>query len=278
MQALSVKLPELDEMTRICGWLARLGLSEGAGGNLSVRLDGNLDAVESLEGIAEMPLPVAAPRLSGAHLLLTGTGTRARDISEDPSLGVGLFRVLPDGNSMLLLQGNDKPTSELSAHIAIHETLMETRPSHRAVLHSHPSRIIALTLLPEFQDSWALSDALFSLQSEGWFHVPEGVAHLPYFRSGSMELALQSAEAVKRGYNAILWHMHGAVTCGKTLSSALDTLQVVDKLAEIYWIVTTAGRDPMRLTQQDIHSYLEHFGVLDRHLSTRHPERESEKD
>ncbi len=256
-------LPELKEISRISGWLARWQWSEAAGGNFSIRLD---DIPLKLKDLPEGPpqsLPLATPKLSESYLLVSGSGTRARDIAEDPAAGVGLYRVLPGGQSYIWLAGNNRPTSELPSHLAIHHALLDARPAHRAVVHTHPPNIISLTHLPEFQDGHQLSDTLFRMQSEARLILPEGAALLPYHLPGSLELGLASAEAVCHHF-VVLWRMHGALATGQTLSQAVDYLEVVDKAARIYWTVVGAGRKPIGMSDEDIQTSLKKFGRWER--------------
>lgn len=256
-------LPELKEISRISGWLAQWQWSEAAGGNLSIRLDDIPSELKDLTGGTPQSLPLATPKLAESYLLVSGSGTRARDIAEDPAAGTGLYRVLPGGQSYVCLAGNNRPTSELPSHLAIHHTLLDTRPAHRAVIHTHPPNIIALTHLPEFQDGRQLSDTLFRMQSEARLILPEGAALLPYHLPGSLELGLASAEAVRHHFVA-LWRLHGALATGETLSQAVDYLEIVDKAARIYWTVTSSGRQPTGMTDEDIHSALKKFGRWER--------------
>ncbi|OQY33820.1 MAG: hypothetical protein B6243_06105, partial [Anaerolineaceae bacterium 4572_5.2] len=78
-------LPELKEISRISGWLTRWQWSEAAGGNLSIRLDDIPSELKDLTGGTPQSLPLATPKLAESYLLVSGSGTRARDIAEDPA-------------------------------------------------------------------------------------------------------------------------------------------------------------------------------------------------
>ncbi len=261
---LPVALPELAEMARVSRWLAQLGWSEAGSGNLSLRLEALPEQVAALPEGPALPLPLPVPRLAGRHLLLTGTGARARETPEDLQSAVGLFRVLPGGEALAPLWGNPRPTSELSAHVAVQEALLDARPRHRAVLHSHPANLIALTHLPEFQEGRRLSDVLLRMQSEARLLLPEGLAHLPFHLPGSVELGRASARACSR-HLVVLWHMHGALATGETLSDALDHLELVDKAAQVYWTLRAAGVEPQGMRPEDVERSLRHFGRWDRY-------------
>lgn len=251
-------LPEIDEIKRISYWLAYSNWSEGRGGNFSIRLESIPEELKEQTGGERISSPVETPGLVGQYLLLTGAGTRARDIVEAPHEGIGLFQINQDGKSTTYIYGNKRPTSEMPSHLAIHQALIEFRPEHRAVLHTHPPHLIAATHAPEFQNGEKMSDVLLRMQSETRLHLREGLAQLPYYLPGSLELGLASAEAVRR-HRIVLWHFHGALATGITLPDALDHLQYLDKAAEVYWILRSAGIEPQGMSDEDIERALRHF-------------------
>jgi rhamnulose-1-phosphate aldolase len=266
-------LPETRELMKVSGWLARRGWSEAGSGNISIRFDHVPDELDEAHPVATRPLPLLADRLGGCYLLITSTGSRARDIENELEPGAGLFHIPRGGESMSCVWGNSETTSELAAHIAIHQMLVEARPRDRAVLHTHPANLIALTHLPAMQNSRSLSDALLGMQSEAHVRFPDGLRYVPYSTAGSVELGPWSAEALKRS-RVVIWHMHGAASTGESLSDALDNLEYVDKMAEIYWLLRSAGEKPSGMHHRDIESALKHFGLWQRHLESKSmPER-----
>ncbi|MCU0520421.1 MAG: rhamnulose-1-phosphate aldolase [Anaerolineae bacterium] len=261
-------LPETAECQRVAHWLALHGWSEGSGGNFSVRLDALPATLASLNEGEPRPVPMAVPALGRRHLLVSGTGTRARDIAEAPHEGLGLFRIAPDGGSYTFLAGNDRPTSEMPSHLAIHAALVETRPEHRAIVHTHPPRLIAATHLSEFEDGGRMADVLLRMQSEALLHLPDGFAVLPYHLPGSLELGIASAAAVRR-CEVVVWRYHGALATGRSLDAALDTLEYLDKTAEIYWILRSAGITPEGIPAAAAEQALRAFGRWDRYARWR---------
>jgi len=259
-------VPELQDIALTCRRLAELGWSEATGGNLSLRLDGGRFAGRAATTATPTDLPVEVPRLAGRYLLITGSGTRARDIAVDPGAGVGLYRVCEDARSYVWLAGNDHPTSELPSHLAIHDVLERVRPAHTAVVHTHPARLIALTHLPEMRDARTLSDTLLAMQSEARLHLPEGIGYQGFHPPGSLEMGLDSARHLQRR-PVLLWHMHGALASGAGPAGALDLLEVVDKAADIYWTLRSSGVAPTGLDEADLRASLSRYGKLDRYLA-----------
>ncbi|MCH7610147.1 MAG: rhamnulose-1-phosphate aldolase [Chloroflexi bacterium] len=259
--------PEVRELMKVSAWLAQKGWSEAGSGNISIRFDRLPPGMEELSTGQPQRLPLVAPKLGGRYLLVTAAGARAREMDTELKSSTGLFNILHGGQDMVCVWGNPQATSELAAHVAIQEKLVEIRPEDRVVLHTHPAHLIALTHIPRLQDSRAISQALLRMQSEAHILFPDGVRYVQYSTPGSVELGARSAEQLERA-RVLLWHMHGAVATGESLSRALDYLEYIDKMAEIYWILRSAGIHPRGMRDEDIQSSLKHFNLWERHLKS----------
>ena len=260
MREIYEKVSPLSAFAEVCEWLAFKGWSEAEGGNLSLRIDEDELPDELTASVAEdVALPLAVPELGGRYLLITGSGTRSRDIATDAATDIGLYRIANDGKSYQWIIGNNNPTSEMPSHCAIQCEFMRSRPDYTAVIHTHPPRLISLTHVSEFKDPKILSNTLLGLQSEARIIVPEGIGHLPFCVPGSLELGLLSAKEIKYR-NIILWHMHGALAVGTSLNHALDQLEVVEKAAEIYWTLKAAGVPTDGMSEDDLMKSIEYFG------------------
>ncbi len=260
-------IPEVRELVKVSSWLAQKGWSEAGSGNISIRFDQLPPGLDDLAPGQPIRLPSAAPKLGGRYMLVTPTGGRAREMETELERGVGLFNIMQGGQDMVCVWGNPAATSELAAHIAIQEKLVVIRPEDRVVLHTHPANLIALTHLPRLQDSRAISDALLRMQSEAHILFPDGLRYVSYSTPGSVELGTRSAEELEHS-RVLLWHMHGAVATGESLSRALDYLEYIDKMAEIYWILRAAGVHPRGMRDEDIQNSLKHFNLWERHLKS----------
>ncbi len=247
--------------------MAQKGWSEAGSGNISIRFGGLPPGLENLAQGKPQRMPMATSRLAGQYLLVTSAGSRAREMEAELESSVGLFNIMQGGREMVCVWGNPEATSELAAHVAIQDKLLEIRAEDRVVLHTHPANLIALTHLPRLQDSRSISEALLRMQSEAHMLFPDGLRYVAYSTPGSVELGERSAQDLERA-RVLLWHMHGAVATGETLSRALDYLEYIDKMAEIYWILRSAGVHPRGMRDEDIQSSLKHFNLWDRHLES----------
>src|SRR5512142_1214740 len=65
--------------------LSQIGAAEGAAGNLSICVREPIELTSRFPCVQTIDLPVPAPDLAGATLLVTGSGRRLREISEAPT-------------------------------------------------------------------------------------------------------------------------------------------------------------------------------------------------
>lgn len=254
------RIPELRELQRVAYWLAQRFWSEANAGNISVRLTDLPAEIIRREGGPLVQMPMALPELAGQHFLVTGTGKRMRDIVHDLEGNVGLIRILPGGQAYTCLWGVSEVTSEFPAHTAIHQMLLAERPDHKAVVHTHPPGLAALTHLAQFRDAATLGEVLFHMHPETSYFLFKQLAYLPYMVPGSVELGRATAE-VLRTCKVALWDKHGIVAIGETMSRALDWIEILEKAAQIYWLVASSGQQPVGLTDQQIEAMLRAYGL-----------------
>jgi len=255
---------QLDDFKSTAHWLARRGWSEAAGGNMSTRLDAQNTSLAKLHEDDHIKLPIKVPYLAGKAVLLTGSGTRSREIGETPEPHIGLYKISDDGQHYGWIAGNHNPSMELPAHFAIHNALAQYRPEDKAVLHTHPASLIALCHVPGFDNSKTISDKILSLQSEARLILPEGIGFVEHELPGSLELGLKSAEQLSR-HHLVLWQYHGLLATGETLASAFDKLEVFEKSARVYWQLRAAGIDPAGISEEETKTTLAAFDRLARY-------------
>ncbi len=78
-----------------------------------------------------------------------------------------------------------------------------------------------------------LTTLLWQQIPEARLFCPRGLAVVPYAEPGSKELAEATLIALQE-HDLALWEKHGAIAVGDDLIEAFDTIDVMDKAAQIY--------------------------------------------
>jgi L-fuculose-phosphate aldolase len=113
--------------------------------------------------------------------------------------------------------GAGRPSSETPMHLALYQH----RPDMQAVVHAHPP--LAPPLLPE---------AVVVLGD-----VPTVAYHMPT----TAEFGQQVAAAMYHA-DAALLENHGSVAVGRSLQAAFNTMETVERAAQILYLAKTLGR------------------------------------
>ncbi len=237
--------------------LFRKGWAEKNAGNLSwdvtdtVKVKTNQLKTSAFHKNSHLPKEMA-----GRCFLVTGTGTRYRDIEKDPAGCLCILRPSEKGNGYHLLWGGQRPgfgpTSELSSHLRMQSSLLKRGGKLKVVLHTHPNELIVLTHLPETNNQEALNWALWGMIPEAKLFVPKGVGLVPYRLTGSDELAGATVEVLEKGYKVVLWEKHGALAVGADPDEAFDLLDAMNKSATMYLLCKQTGRNPQGLTREQV--------------------------
>lgn len=148
-------------------------------------------------------------RLPGSdEFVVTGTGTYLDRLDPGAFSTVGL-----DGR---LRGGNPDPSSEWK----LHQRTYLVRPDVNAVIHLHPQYTVLL-------DALGHQVRLISLDQAYYVRTVERV---PYFPSGSEELAEAAAEAA-RDCNAVIMGFHGCSCLGDTIAMGFRRAQNLEQAA-----------------------------------------------
>jgi len=178
--------------------------------------------------------------------VITATGARLRELASSGARSLLLVRIEErlDGYSVLWDgEGTSLATSELPAHLEVHGFLRKNGSPYSAVVHTHPTHLIALTQIESLARGDALNQLLWSMHPEVKVFLPEGVGFAPYRCPGSSELAAATVEAL-RDHRLCLWEKHGCVCVGRDLTEAFDLIDTADKAAQIYLLCRGAGQEP----------------------------------
>jgi rhamnulose-1-phosphate aldolase len=248
--------PWLDEMAEVGAYLWQKGWAERNAGNVSV------DVTAELVGAPPAPaehvgLAAPCPAMGGHFLLVSGTGRRFRDLARGAPNSVCLIRIDADGAGYGVVGGDPealatRPTSELPAHLGVHRSLLRRGVPERVVLHTHPTELIALTMLAGYGDEAAVNRALFSVHPEVKVTIPRGAGLAPYVLPGSEALAEATVAALERDHQVVLWAKHGCLAVGASVVAAFDAIDTLNKAAQLVLLCRGAGQEPAGLSAADL--------------------------
>ncbi|MDD5675957.1 MAG: rhamnulose-1-phosphate aldolase, partial [Chitinivibrionales bacterium] len=187
-------------VARIASYLWEKGWAERNAGNISVNMTGFFAATKKPASNARfIPLSRAYPALANMSLLISGTGTRMRNIAERPGDNLCLIHIAPDADRAFIAgttMPTVKPTSELPAHLAVHEALALRKGPQKVVIHTHPDALVALSHIAQYKNESSLNAMLWSMHPETIVVLPEGAGFVPYQTPGSAELGAATGEAL----------------------------------------------------------------------------------
>jgi rhamnulose-1-phosphate aldolase len=238
------------EISEIAHYLWERGWAERNAGNFSINLTGEVQF--DLNRIAVLPVysfKKTFHNLKNNFILVSASGSRMREISKESLKYCLILLISKTGNEYRYfnLSGDGKilspdlqPTSEIQTHIAYQNLLREINSDDKAVLHSHPTEIIALTHLKKYTGEKKLNKLLFKMHPEIKMFIPEGVGLVSLITPGTKEIAEATLESAKT-HKVVIWEKHGCFSSGKSLSDAFDLTDIVSKCAKIFFL-TKSGK------------------------------------
>ena len=189
--------------------LSLIGAAEGAAGNLSLCVRGPLEIRARFPQVQTVELPVPAPDLVGATLIVSGSGRRLRQILSAPTANLACIVVNADGRTGEMFTAPDcqfkRVTSEFNSHLAVHHDQMRSRAIKlHTILHAQPVHLTYLSHLTEYQDERYLSQHLLRWQPETIMNFPQGIGTLPFFPPGSAQLTVETMLEL-RDHPLVVW-------------------------------------------------------------------------
>lgn len=138
-----------------------------------------------------------------------------------------------------VVDGDLAPTSEVPLHTGIYAAT-----TARAITHAHAMASTALSCTHD-----ELPPLHYSCLGLGG--APRTAAYATF---GSQELADNVIDALK-GRNAAMMQNHGSVAYGNKMSEAVERLELLEWLAELYWRASSLGT-PRVLTDKDFEAII----------------------
>ena len=250
--------PVFTQVGTIARYLWERGWAEKNAGNFSINVTGFFSdrELDHLSSYPFFPLSKQYPGLVRTLFLLSGTGTRMRDVVENPTEHICFVYISDSGSAYHIIsenQGNTavKPSSELATHLAIQQQLLQKKSTEKVVLHAHVTELIALTQLSPFTTEAAVNSLLWGMHPETLLFLPDGVGYIPYILPGTENIAMATVRGFEK-HKVVLWEKHGCMAVGKSLSEAFDNLDILAKSARIYFQCKSTGMEPEGLSNSQL--------------------------
>jgi L-fuculose-phosphate aldolase len=186
--------------------------------------------------------------------LTSGTGGNISVIDRDKNTiaitpsGIDYYETAPedivitdmDGNTV---EGHNKPSSELSFHIALYKA----KPEITAIVHTHSVHATTVACM-----GLELPAVHYMVAFSG-----DKVPLAPYATFGTPELA-DSIISHIGDYNAVLLANHGLVACGSSVANAFTAAEEIEFVAQIYCNAKSMGQ-PVILNDAEMAKVVEKF-------------------
>jgi|YNPBryBLVA2012_1023415.scaffolds.fasta_scaffold20928_2 L-fuculose-phosphate aldolase len=130
------------------------------------------------------------------------------------------------------LDKNDSGVALASTELIVHRAIYKATPA-LAVVHAHPRRAIALSLV---------RDEIVPIDNEGSYLLKKIPVVSVEFASGSPQMANTVAEALK-SYKCVMLRGHGSFATGQTLDEAFQWTDAFEEVCEIIFYAKQLGEE-----------------------------------
>lgn len=252
----------LDQVSQISQYLWEKGWAERNGGNISYNLTSLSDELNALSPkFGSVPIGLSVPHLKGCYFYVTGTGKRMRYVASDPLENGAIIRIRDNCDHYEIVSDLCvAPTSELPTHLAIHNKLQERGSRYKAMVHTHPTELVAMSHNKAFMKKDVLSKLLWSMIPETRAFCPKGLGVVPYILPGSVDLAKATIEQLDE-YDVVMWEKHGVLAVGDDLIEAFDMIDTLSKSAQIYMCARSMGFIPDGMSEDQMNELKEAFNL-----------------
>ena len=245
--------------------LRDLDACEGGAGNISVAVRGPVDVAARFPNAEPIELPAPVPALAGATVITTGSGSRLRDLLDDPEATLGCIVIAADGKTGTLWSADERaytrPTSELSSHLSVHaKWLAASETGMHALVHAHPKNLTFLSHIDDYSVPGRLNARLMRWEPETVIFLPEGIGMASFEVPGTLDLMAATEEMFKT-YQVVLWAKHGAVARYWSLPGALDRIEYAEAAARYEYMRLVSGARIEGLSDDEIRAICAFHGV-----------------
>ena len=179
----------------VAEYLWERGWAERNAGNISVDITGLVrQNGDKFNGFPKSTTKISEEQLAGRCFLVTATGSRLRELARQPEKNLLMISITDELDGYHCLWGGEgaevRPTSEFVSHLKIHGFLRRNNFRQKAIIHTHPSYLIALTHIEQYNRQDALNHLLWTMHPEVKICLPEGVRLAPYRCPGVKHLLM----------------------------------------------------------------------------------------
>ena len=245
---------EINQIAEVAGYLWQKGWAERNGGNITVNITEFVDDdMRALPAISEpVAIGVTLPSLSGCYFYCKGTQKRMRDLARYPMSNGSIIRITDDCSHYEIVADQAvKPTSELPAHLSVHNYLLAKGSPYRASLHTHPIELVAMSHSKTFLEKDVATRLLWSMIPETKAFGPRGLGIIPYMLPGSVALADATLKELD-DYDVVMWEKHGVFAVDTDIIAAFDQVDVLNKSAQIYISAKSMGFTPDGMSDEQM--------------------------
>ena len=258
--------PLLLQLGQVGKRLSDIGAAEGAAGNLSVCFRENVELSSTFPQVQTIHLPVPAPDLAGATVIVSGSGRRLRDILDSPTANLACIVIESAGQTGKMFTAPDcqfkRVTSEFNSHLAVHHDQMRSRDLKlHAIVHAQPLHLTYLSHLPAYQEEGYLNRHLLRWQPETISIFPEGIGVLPFLLPGSAQLTSESVLAL-REHRMVIWSHHGVMArADDSILNAFDLIEYAETAAHYEYLNLSAGGLRGGLSPEQMRAISQHWNI-----------------
>jgi rhamnulose-1-phosphate aldolase len=244
------------QVTKVAEYLWQRGWAERNAGNISVCLK-DLPLTDLPAHYQDLYIPLTAPQPDVAEMcfFITAANSRMRDMARQLMNNAVIIRVTDDGTGYNIISHDGltelRPTSELASHLGIHSMIARRGSSHRVVMHTHATELIALTHIKRLCNEQRLNRVLWGMQPEIKLLVPAGAGFVPYILPGTDAVGAATVRALET-HDVALWEKHGVFAIGNTPEETFDLIDIVAKAASVYLLCLSSGTEPEGLTDSQL--------------------------
>ena len=224
----------LKSISNIAMILSERGWAEANAGNISFNVTDAIGDEFDSSNLKEPSKDYGF--LIDTSIIITCSGSRMREIAEEPEKYCGVITFLSGEKGYYISKFGEEefiPTSEFLSHVAIHRYLVNSERAEKAIIHSHPDELIAAMHMNKMSTEEKINSIFNKIHSEFSMLIPDKVGYIPFTNPGSKELAEKTLQKLE-DHKIVFWKDHGCISIGDTLDSALDNIEIVNKISKIF--------------------------------------------